>query len=104
MCDKPVVIVGNTITKFVPNCIVMKKILRYLDSAKFSNGDIVFVSSDSVTFFSDNMGLATINLNNTNLDNDNFDDDDLETIAHVKLIAWCNTYKQHSASKNEISK
>ena len=50
----------------------------------FSNGDIVFVNSDNVTLFSDDMGLATIDLNNIWPDDDNFDD---ETIIHVKLVA-----------------
>ena len=67
----------------------------------FSNGDIVFVNSDNVTLFSDDMGLATIDLNNIWPDDDNFDD---ETIIHVKLVAWCNRYKQHKALKKEISK
>ena len=37
-------------------------------------------------FFSHDMDLYTIYLNNINLDDDNFDDDDLETIIHVRLI------------------
>ena len=45
------------------------------------------------------MGLVTIDLNYNNPDDDNFDEDDPETIAYVRLMAWCNRYKQHKACK-----
>ena len=35
------------------------------------------------------MGLNTVDLNNINLD-----DDHPETIIHVRLMAWCNRYKE----------
>ena len=35
------------------------------------------------------MSLVTVDLNNINLDDDSFDEDELETIAPVRLIAWC---------------
>ena len=52
------------------------------------------------------MGFTTIGLNDINLDDDdnNFDEDDPETINHVKLMAWCNRFKQHKACKNVIRK
>ena len=36
---------------------------------------------------------------NINLDDDNFDADDPETIIHVRLMTWCNRYKQLKAYK-----
>ena len=48
------------------------------------------MDSDIVTYFSSDMGLNTINLNNANLDVDNFDDYDPETINHVRLMTWYN--------------
>ena len=50
------------------------------------------------------MDLNIIDLNNINLDDDDFHEDDPETIIHVRLIAWCNRYKQHKACKKEIKK
>ena len=46
--------------------------------------DLDDIESDIVTFFSDGMGLNTIDLNNINLNADNFDEQNLKTIA------WCN--------------
>ena len=65
------------------------------------NDDIVFVNADyeNVTFFSDDMGLVNVNLNNVSLGDDNFDNDDLETVIHVRHMAWCNRYKQCKTCK-----
>ena len=53
------------------------------------------------------MGPVTIDLDNINLDDGNFDDDDdaaahahhPETIVLIRLIAWCNRYKQRQTCK-----
>ena len=60
-----------------------------LDDIAFSNIDVVFgdADSNSFTFFSDGIGLNTIDLNNANLDNVNFDEDDPETIIHIRPMA-----------------
>ena len=50
------------------------------------------------------MDLNIIDLNNIILDDDDFHEDDPETIIHVRLITWCNRYKQHMACKIEINK
>ena len=54
----------------------------------------------------DDMGFNTADINNINLDNndDAFDEDELETINHVRLIAWRNRFKQRKICKKEISK
>ena len=65
------------------------------------------IDYDIVTFFSDGMGPVTIDLDNINLDDGNFDDDDddddddhhPETIVLIRLIAWCNRYKQRQTCK-----
>ena len=44
-------------------------------------------------FFSDDMGLHNVVLNNVILDDLNFDDDDAKTFIHVKIMAFCNRYK-----------
>ena len=63
-----------------------------------SNGDIDldWITSDTVTFFSYDIGINTIELININL-NDNDKCDDLETMIHVTLVAWCNEYKKRKA-------
>ena len=80
--------------------------LKGFDNAVFFNDDIVFVNAYSVnvTFFSDDIGLAMVDLNDVSLDDDNFDNDDPEIIIHVRFMAGCNRYKQTKACKKEISK
>ena len=63
--------------------------LENLDNVVFSNDEIDLddIDSDIVTFFSDGMGLVTIDLNNISLDDCNFDEDDTETIIQIKHMA-----------------
>ena len=58
----------------------------------FSNNDreLNDIHSDIATFFSDDMGLNTIYLNNINLDDANFDNYDPETIIDVRFMVWFN--------------
>ena len=104
MCDKTVDAFMSAL-KFVPDWFVTNKVIEKLDNAVFSNDDIVSGELDSeiVTFFSNNVGLNIINLNNDNLDHDKFDAYDPETINHIRLTAWYNRYKQHKTCKKEIS-
>ena len=57
---------------------------------------------DVVTFFSNDIGVNSINLNNVNLYDDDFDNCDSETINHVRLIPWYKRQKQHCACKKMI--
>ena len=86
----------STIIKIVPEWLATTKMLQDLDNALFFNNDIVFFDADSdkFTFFLDDMSLFNVDLNNVNLDDNNFDDYDPETTLHVRLMAWCNRYKQ----------
>ena len=43
--------------------------------------------------------LDNINLDDGNLDDDDDDDDHPETIVLIRLIAWCNRYKQRQTCK-----
>ena len=36
--------------------------------------------------------------------NDYFQDDDPKTVINVRLMSWCNIYKQHKPSKKGLSK
>ena len=76
--------------------------IEKLDNTVFSDDYIVFgdFDSDFVTFFSNDMGLNSITLdNNINLDHNNFDYCDPESNNHVRVMAWYNRYKQLKASK-----
>ena len=52
--------------------------IKKLDDDLFSNYEIIFVNQDShyATFFSDEVGILSVDLNNFNLDDVNFDEDD----------------------------
>lgn len=78
---------------------------KKLYNAVPSNSDIIFddIESDIVAFFSNNIGLNSINLNNINPDDDDFDNFDPETINHVRLKAWYDRYKQRKALKKKIN-
>ena len=79
--------------------------LEIVDGVAFTNDDIDLddVNFDIVTFFRDDMVHDIMDLNYINLDDNNFHDDP-ETIIHVRLMAWCNRYKQYKAFKIEIIK
>ena len=87
--------------KFAPDCLATSKMLEMLNDVLFSNDDI---DSDIPTFFRDDTGINNIDLNNINRNGDNFDEADPETIIHVRLMAWCNKYKQRKTFKKKLSK
>ena len=55
----------------------------------FSNDDIVFFDEyfRSVTFFTNQMGILSVDLYKIYFDNVNFYENDLENIIHVRLLA-----------------
>ena len=79
----------------------MSKMIKKLDNGVLSNDDLSFgdIDSDTVTFFSNDIGLNSINLNNINLDYYNFDDYDPEFNNHLRLMAW---YKLGNIEKYSI--
>ena len=100
MCDKATDACPSL--KFAPDQFFTNKMFEDLDDTIFYNDDIVFVNADSdiATFFSNDMGLVSVDLNN----DDNDDDDDPETIIHVRPMASCNRFKQLKACYKDISK
>ena len=82
--------------KFVPERFVTNKMIKKLNNALFADYDVLFFYEDSanVKFYSDGMGILSLDLTNINLDDVNFYKDDLETIIHVRLMTWCNRLKQ----------
>ena len=74
------------LSKFVPEWFFSNKTLKDIDNAVSVNDDIfVIADTDTVTFFTEYMGLFIVYLN----DDDNFDNGDPEAIIHVRLMAWC---------------
>ena len=51
----------------------------------------------NIIFHSNDMGYNTID--NNILDDGNFDENDPESINHVRLMGWCNRFKQRKACK-----
>lgn len=51
----------------------------------------------NIIFHSNDMGYNTID--NNILDDGNFDENDPESINHVRLMDWCNRFKQRKACK-----
>ena len=72
----------------------INKILVKLDNVVFANNDTGF---DIAAFFSDGMGLVTINFSSISLDDYYFDEDDPTKIVLLRLITWRNRFKQHKA-------
>ena len=64
MCDKAADTFLPT-SKFVPNWFITSKMIKKLDDVLFSNHDIIFFNEDSnyVTFFSNEIGILSVNLN-----------------------------------------
>ena len=100
MCDKTVDAFPTTL-KFFLDWFLAGKMIKKLDGDLFVKGDIIFVNEDynNVTFFSDELHILSVDLININLDEINFEEDDPETIVHVRLMAWCNRFKQRKAYK-----
>ena len=88
-------------SKFVLNWFVTNKMIKKLHNASFAGDDILFLDKDSgnVTYFSDEMGILSVDLNIINLDDVNFYKDYPETIIHVRLMALCNRFKKRKAFK-----
>lgn len=72
--------------------------LQKLDNVVFFDHDIDLKDVDSTiaAFFSNDVRLDAIHLNSIKLHDDNFDDVDPNhaNFALVRLIGWCNRFKQ----------
>ena len=68
--------------------------IKKLDDDLFSKDDIIFVNenSNNATFFSNQISILCVDLNNINLDDVNFNEDDPETIIVVRIMTWCNRF------------
>ena len=65
------------------------KMLERIRHVLFSNDDIVLFDEDfgSVTFFTNQMGILSVDLYKIYFDNVNFYENDLENIIHVRRLA-----------------
>lgn len=65
------------------------KMLERIRHVLFSNDDIVFFDEDfrSATFFTNQMGILSVDFYKIYFDNVNFYENDLENIIHVRLLA-----------------
>ena len=73
--------------KLIFDWFVTSKMIEKLCTALYTENGLLFFDEGSgdVTFRCDEMGILSVNLNNTNLDN-NFNEDDLDTIIIIILL------------------
>ena len=76
--------------KFVLDWFVISKMIKKVLTVLYADENIFCFNKDSsdAVFSCNQMSTLTIDLNNNNLDGTNYDEDDLETIIHVRLLAW----------------
>ena len=101
MCDEAVADCPATL-KFISHWCVTSKMLETFHNALLDNDDILFFNQDfnKVTFIANLIHFIAVDLDKINLDEDiNFDEDDLDTIIHVRLLAWCSKFEKCQALK-----
>ena len=101
MCDESVDY-SLAASKFIPDWFVIGKMFEKSDNALHANDDILFCKEDfnKVTFIAYQKHIIAVDLDKINLDNyNNFDEDDLETIIHIRLLAWRSKFEKCLALK-----
>ena len=94
--------------EFVPDLFVTNKMLEKLCNVALSNYDIKLddIDPDTAAFFSDGMGIVTIDLNNIDFDNDNFGEDHPINIILLDLlfgVIELNNVKHAKKNKQRIT-
>ena len=99
MCDEAV---DDSLAalKLIPDWFVTNKMIRKLYTALYADDGLHFFDDDAgdVTFCWNEMGILSVDFNNTNLDN-NFDEDDPDTIILIRILAWHSKFKKRRAFK-----
>ena len=87
--------------KLVPDWFVTNKMIKKLYDALLADGDILFFGECywNDTFFRNEMGTFSVDLNSIDLDDHNFYEDGSKVVIHLRFMAWCNKLKQCKASK-----
>ena len=104
MCDEAVDDFLPTLN-FLPDWFVTGKMIKRLFTASYADENMVYFDEDfgNVVFNSNEMDILNIDLNCINLDDNNFDEDDLDTIIHVRLLAWHTKYEKRKALKKKLN-
>ena len=104
MCDKAVDDCLAAL-KFVRDWFVASKMIKRLFIALYANQNILFLKEDSsnVLFYSNEMGILNIDLNNINLDDTNYDENNPDTIILTRLVAWCIKFQRCKSLKKELN-
>ena len=108
MCDKVADYYLPTF-KVVSDWFAASRMIKTFDDTVFFNYDIFFFNedSDNIIFSNNRMGILSVDLNNIKvytkidiyLDDVTFDESDSETNIHLRLLAWCNRFKQQKTYK-----
>ena len=83
--------------KCIPNWFVTNKTLEKFDNALHANYDILFYNEDfgKFTIIANQRRILAMDLDKTYLDiGNNFDEDDLDSIIHVRLLAWRSKFEK----------
>ena len=64
--------------------------IKKVFTALSANDNILYFNenSDNAVFSCNRMGILNIDLDNINLDDTNYEEYDLETIIHIRCLAW----------------
>ena len=108
MCDKVADYYLPTF-KVVSDWFAASRMIKTFDDTVFFNYDIFFLNedSDNIIFSNNKVGILSVDLNNIKvytkidiyLDDATFDESDSETNIHLRLLAWCNRFKQQKTYK-----
>ena len=74
-------------------------------AALYVDDNIFHFNEDSgnIVFSCNEMGIASIDLNNINLDNTNYDEDDPETVIHIGVLAQDIKFEKGKSLKKELN-
>ena len=75
--------------------------IKKLLTALYADDNTLYFNKDSgnAVFFSNEMGIAIIDLNTINLEDTNYDENDLEATIRIKLLAWHIKFGKRKALK-----
>ena len=87
--------------KFIPNWFIISKMIKNLLTALYADDNILYFNEDSgdVIFSCNEMGILSVDVNNTNLDDTNYYEDGPESIIYARLLAWHIKFEKRKAFK-----
>ena len=87
--------------EFVPDWFLTSKMIEKLFTALYADENILYFNegSGNVTFFCNEMGILSVNINNVNLDDTYYEKDNTDTIIPIRLFTWYIKFEKRKALK-----